>query len=65
MLGFEKASKFLESAGRLGGGVTTYLFGTGFFMRANQLDGFDLRPGFWDRIDREHAAGRAMRAAGW
>ena len=41
--------------------MTTYLLDTDVFIRAkNQHYGFDLCPGFWSWIDREHAAGRVF-----
>jgi len=41
--------------------VTSYLLDTDVFIRAkNQHYGFDLCPGFWSWIDREHAAGRVF-----
>ncbi len=37
--------------------MTSYLLDTDVFIRAkNQHYGFDLCPGFWTWIDREHAA---------
>ena len=41
--------------------MTTYLLDTDVFIRAkNQHYGFDLCPGFWNWIDREHAAGKVF-----
>ena len=41
--------------------MTAYLLDTDVFIRAkNQHYGFDLCPGFWSWIDREHAAGKVF-----
>ncbi len=41
--------------------MTTYLLDADVFIRAkNQHYGFDLCPGFWKWIDREHAAGKVF-----
>ena len=41
--------------------MTSYLLDADVFIRAkNQHYGFDLCPGFWNWIDREHAAGRVF-----
>ncbi len=41
--------------------MTTYLLDADVFIRAkNQHYGFDLCPGFWNWIDRDHAAGKVF-----
>ena len=41
--------------------MTVYLLDTDVFIRSkNQHYGFDICPGFWNWIDREHALGRVF-----
>lgn len=45
--------------------MTGYLLDTDVFIRAkNQHYGFDLCPGFWNWIDREHVTGKVFSIQG-